>query len=93
MSARALQTRQLKEALGAVHAAMMAGKLPAPPGLQPNLTEKSITGTTNWFGDILAESNSKLIHQLAYGTAGTRTWGEYEKLLRTDEAVSKGDQD
>jgi len=90
MGARVQLTKQTREALNAVHAAMMAGKLPAPPELKPNLTEQSITGTTNWFGDILSESNSKLIHQLAYGTAGTRTWGEYEKLLRTDEAVSKG---
>lgn len=50
--------------------------------------EKGITGTTNWVGDILAEPNSRLIHQAAYGTPGSRSWGEWEKLWRTDPDVA-----
>jgi hypothetical protein len=84
MGARVPSTKQTLAAFELVRKAMETGKLPAPEA-----GEVGITGTTNWFGDILAESNSKLIHELAYGQAGTRTWGEYEKLLRTDEAVSK----
>jgi hypothetical protein len=88
MSARLKLTRQTRTALQAVHKALMEGKLPAPPGFV-GTEELGITGTTNWFGDILAESNSKLLHELAYGQAGSRTWGEWEKILRTDEAVAK----
>lgn len=85
MSARPPLTRQTRAALDAVKKAMDSGKLPSPQVRR----ELGITGTTNWFGDILAESNSKLIHELAYGQAGTRTWGEYERIFRTDEAVAK----
>lgn len=57
----------------------------AAPGL---VSEVGIPGTTNWRGDPLAESNSKLLHQLAYGMPGQRTWGEWEKIARTDPDVS-----
>jgi len=51
-------------------------------------SEVGISGTTNWRGDPLAESNSNLLHQAAFGTPGTRTWGEWEKIARTDPDVS-----
>jgi len=50
--------------------------------------EKGVSGTSNWNGDILAESNTKLIHGQAYGQSGSRTWGEWEKVLRTDSDVA-----
>lgn len=49
-----------------------------------------ITGTTNYGGDIFAESNTRLTYEAAYGQAGTRTWGEWEELVRTDSAVAAG---
>lgn len=61
-----------------------------PPvnGASVTVVAKGITGTTNYGGDIFAESNAKLLHQQAYGQAGTRNWGEWEELRRTDAAVA-----
>lgn len=56
---------------------------------RPVPVELGITGTANFSGDILAESNLKLIHEQAYGRAGSRDWGFWEYALRTDEAVAK----
>ena len=50
--------------------------------------ELGITGTANYSGDILAESNAALTYQQAYGSVGSRTWGEWEKLRRTNPFVS-----
>ena len=47
-----------------------------------------ITGTTNWRGDPLAESNSTLLYQSAYGQAGQRSWGEWEEIARTDPDIA-----
>lgn len=49
-----------------------------------------VSGTTNYLGDIYAESNARLMYQSAYGTAGTREWGEWEELARTNPFVSAG---
>lgn len=49
-----------------------------------------VSGTTNYLGDIYAESNARLTYQSAYGTAGTREWGEWEELARTNPFVSAG---
>lgn len=57
-----------------------------PP--KPSTAEVGISGTTNWNGDPLAESNTKLIHSLAYGVPGGRTWGEWQKLANTDPDIS-----
>lgn len=70
-------------------AAMLANKL-APSTPDQLAREMGISGTTNFLGDILSESNSKLVHQLAFGQPGSRTWGEYETILMTDPAVSMG---
>lgn len=75
----------LQKALASVKSAVDAGKLPP----QQLFGELGISGTTIWSGDVQSESNVELIHQLAYGRAGSRAWGEWEKLLRTDEAVAK----
>lgn len=58
----------------------------------PSVSTKAvgITGTANYGGDIYAESNARLTYQSAYGQAGSRTWGEWEELLRTDSAVAAG---
>lgn len=50
--------------------------------------ELGLSGTTNWAGDIYAEENPRLIHQSAFGQAGTRTWGEWEKIGKTDADVA-----
>jgi len=50
--------------------------------------EAGISGTNNWSGKIYAEANSKLQWERAYGTPGSQTWGEWEKLERTDHAVA-----
>ncbi len=76
----------------ALRAAVLAdvekGKLP-PNALPPNPTaETGISGTANYFGDLQHESNNSLIHQQAYGQAGTRIWGEWETIIRTDPAVA-----
>jgi hypothetical protein len=75
----------LQKALASVKSAVDAGKL--PPSLLAG--ELGISGTTIWANDVQSESNAALIHQAAYGRAGSRAWGEWEKLLRTDEAVTK----
>lgn len=61
-----------------------------PEQLGPPTAEVGVSGTTNWNGDTYAESNAKLIHEQAFGSAGSRTWGEWEKLVRTDPDVSTG---
>jgi hypothetical protein len=58
--------------------------------LAPSTSEKGITGTANFYGDLLTESNAKLIHEQAFGAPGARTWGEWEKILMTDPAVHMG---
>lgn len=55
----------------------------------PEAGSKGISGTGNYSGDVLGESNSELLHQEAYGQAGTRSWGAWEEIARTDEAVAK----
>lgn len=55
----------------------------------PAAGEQGATGTPNYSGDVLAESNLKLIHERAYGTPGVRDFGEWEKARRTDEAFNK----
>lgn len=51
--------------------------------------EVGISGTANFGGEVVAESNHKLLWNLAHGTPGVRGWGEWEKARRTDEAVAK----
>ena len=60
----------------------------APP-VAPKRGDIGVSGTSNQRGDILSESNSKLIHEQAYGRPGVRDWGEWELIRRTDEAVAK----
>lgn len=50
--------------------------------------EKGITGTANYDGQVLAESNLKLINEAAYGRPGSRVWGFWENAERTDAAVA-----
>jgi hypothetical protein len=84
-------------ALEQVVAAVTQNKLPPTvlvPALKGTMSqadlqkEFGLTGTTNFRGDLLTESNAKLVHQLAFGQPGNRTWGEWEKILMTDPAVS-----
>lgn len=51
--------------------------------------EIGVDGIAIWGGQIIAESNQKLLFESAYGRAGTRIWGEWEKFRRTDESVAK----
>lgn len=62
----------------------------APSTPEQLAREMGISGTANFRGDILSESNAKLIHQLAFGQPGSRTWGEYETILFTDPCVAMG---
>lgn len=64
----------------------------APAAAAPVIPTKSvgITGTANYGGDILAESNARLTYESAYGQPGSRSWGEWEELVRTDAAVAAG---
>lgn len=55
---------------------------------KPDTNEVGGTGTAIWSGDILAESNSKLIHESAYGRSGSRDWGEWDRIIRTDPECS-----
>lgn len=51
------------------------------------LGELGASGTILVGGLLRAESNSKLLHTLAYGNPGSPQWGEWQKLIRTDQAV------
>jgi len=74
-----------------VAAAASVAALPAGPVIQAPVTgEKGVTGTGNRYGDLQVESNLKLVHQLAYGQAGTREWGFWEEARHTDVAVATG---
>lgn len=57
---------------------------------RPVAGEKGISGTANYGGRLLTESNSALTHTLAFGTAGTQTWGEWERAARTNPFVHMG---
>lgn len=57
---------------------------------RPVTEEVGISGTANYGGRLLAESNSKLTHALAYGIAGQQTWGEWERAVRTNPFVHMG---
>lgn len=52
--------------------------------------ELGISGTANQSGDILSETNPNLYHQAAWGQPGTRTWGAYETIAKTDPDVAAG---
>lgn len=56
----------------------------------PSAGEVGVDGVGNYVGDIQTENNTKLLHTEAYGTPGTRHWGEWEKLLRTNPFVAMG---
>ena len=64
-------------------------RLGNPFGLgKPRVEVLGISGTTNWAGDIQKEENQILRGTSAYGVAGSPTWGEWERILRTDADVS-----
>lgn len=52
--------------------------------------ELGVDGIGNFAGDLFTENNTKLLYAEAYGTPGTRAWGEWEKLLRTNPFVAMG---
>jgi hypothetical protein len=54
----------------------------------PPAGEVGATGTVNYLGHLRAENNPRLRDQSAYGRQ--ETWGEYEKMVRTDPDVVKG---
>lgn len=58
--------------------------------LRPADGELGVSGTVNWRGRIHAEANIKLQWERAYGTPTGTTWGEWEKLERTDHQVAAG---
>lgn len=64
-------------------------RLGNPFGLgKPRVEVLGISGTTNWAGDIQKEENQILRGASAYGIPGSPTWGEWERVLRTDPDVS-----
>jgi hypothetical protein len=52
--------------------------------------EIGATGTANSFGDLLTEYNPALTYQQGYGTPGSRSWGAWEYLRRTNPWVAQG---
>lgn len=54
----------------------------------PATNEIGISGTTNYQGRLVVEPNTALQHERAFGLAGTLTWGEWERLVRTDPACA-----
>lgn len=86
--ARRTATRKNAEPAPPPAAATAVGA-PAAPSLpteksQTTGAEVGISGTTNWNGRLAVESNTKLQHELAFGTPGSQHWGEYERLVKTD---------
>ncbi len=61
---------------------------PVKTAPKPAKGEIGVSGTTNYVGRIFAEQNDALIDGDAYGRPGTRTWGEWEKIIRTDPDCS-----
>lgn len=51
------------------------------------LGETGLSGTTNYAGQLYTETNPALINDAGYGRPGTRVWGEWERLMRTDSAI------
>lgn len=58
--------------------------------MKVSTSEKGISGTYNSGGNLYSESNNALLYNQAYGTPGSREWGEWEALVRTDPAVAAG---
>lgn len=56
--------------------------------LAPPSGELGVPGTINWDGRLHTEANTKLQWEKAYGQPGSTSWGEYEKLERTDHQVA-----
>lgn len=61
---------------------------PAPPALPVVKAEQSVSGTTNTFGRLLVEYLDKLTHEKAFGVAGNISWGEWERLSKTDPHIA-----
>ncbi len=59
-----------------------------PAAKAPPQGEQGLSGTAILGGRIYAEANPKLKGELAYGRPASEEWGEWEKLERTDHAVS-----
>lgn len=84
---------QGKTALAASSGAQVIELRPAdendPLGpLRPPTGEIGVSGTTNLAGRLYTESNLSLVDERGYGQPGTRVWGEWEHIGRTDSAVS-----
>lgn len=89
MAGKRAQRRETQRALAALAASAIAAA-PAVLAAPAQPAEKGISGTINYSGNLLPESNAKLQHQQAFGTPGNRTWGEWEKIARTDPDVAAG---
>jgi len=68
--------------------ALIPGAKVEVPKTATTIKALGISGTTNWWGDPLVEANTGLIHQTAFGTAGSRTWGEWQRIAQTDPDIS-----
>ena len=79
---------RLRQRFAARKPAVVEGEVVSVDGL-PKTKELGLTGTANYSGEVLAESNLKLINDAAYGRAGVREWGFWERMARTDEAFAK----
>ncbi|MBL8909863.1 MAG: hypothetical protein JNM17_04075 [Archangium sp.] len=71
-------------------AAAVAATAVAVSPVVPSVGEVGLDGIGNFAGDIHAENNTKLLYDAAYGSPGSRSWGEWEKLLRTNPFVEMG---
>lgn len=69
---------------------MAAAVAVAPGPVVPDRGEVGVDGVANYAGDIQAENNTKLLYTEAYGQSGSRSWGEWEKLIRTNPFVAMG---
>ena len=59
-----------------------------PSGRVPPMSDLGISGTTNRRGDLFSEYNAKLYHQAGFGQPGSRIWGQWEYILRTDPDIA-----
>lgn len=50
--------------------------------------EAGVSGTANFWGQIHSEENADLQFEAGYGSPGSTTWGEWERMRRTDSAVA-----
>jgi hypothetical protein len=57
-------------------------------GKAPPAGEVGISGTANLYGRLYTETNTKLQWEKGYGLPSQLSWGEWEKISRTDASIA-----